>query len=134
MQLSPYYALKRIVEYYMQCGLKKSSDNLIAISGIAKMIQLSTEDEYISGLWKRHLPYHLLWHAVVDNAEGALLPVRPPNYRAPSWSWASIDGNIIFEDERDNEDHIILVEIFDTHISFLTDDTTGQVTAGSLSV
>ncbi len=51
----------------------------------------------VAGHWKEHLPFDLLW------ATGKGTSQTDPNnctrsaaYRAPSWSWASIDGPIHF--------------------------------------
>ncbi|KAI5778610.1 heterokaryon incompatibility protein-domain-containing protein [Geopyxis carbonaria] len=60
-----------IVSKYMQCGLTKSHDKLIALSGIATHFQTLLKDEYLAGLWSSYLPYQLLWY--VDNG---VLPVR----------------------------------------------------------
>jgi hypothetical protein len=47
-------------------------------------------DECLAGLWRRQLPYQLLWKA---SQPGNL--IRSNDYRAPSWSWVSFDGSII---------------------------------------
>jgi hypothetical protein len=45
------------------------------------------QDDYLAGLWKKDLLYGLLW-------DGHLNGTTAPVYRAPSWSWASVDGPI----------------------------------------
>lgn len=79
------------VREYMQTRLTKESDRLIAFSGVVQSFAKSHNlniAEYRAGLWDSHLPYALCWHV------SALRPCRSPEYRAPSWSWASIDGPI----------------------------------------
>jgi hypothetical protein len=51
-------------------------------------------DAYISfaGMWRGHINHDLLWH-VKDGPRSV-----PANYRAPSWSWASLDANIGWTD------------------------------------
>ncbi|KAF2656826.1 HET-domain-containing protein [Lophiostoma macrostomum CBS 122681] len=69
-----------VVTDYTRCKLSRASDKLIALSGIA-------EDIYFAGIWKSHLPSGLLWI-------GRNHVTRPELYRAPTWSWASVDGYI----------------------------------------
>ncbi|KAE9378992.1 hypothetical protein N431DRAFT_525909 [Stipitochalara longipes BDJ] len=67
-------------------------DKLPALSGLAAEFGRPLDDEYLAGLWKSTLPYSLLWYQVSER------PTSPSStYRAPLWSWASIDGRIRFE-------------------------------------
>ncbi|KAK3172637.1 hypothetical protein OEA41_005961 [Lepraria neglecta] len=50
----------------------------------------------IAGSRERALPTELLWESQVCQANGART-YRPKRYRAPSWSWASIEGEISME-------------------------------------
>ncbi|KAK0431566.1 heterokaryon incompatibility protein-domain-containing protein [Armillaria borealis] len=78
-----------IVTLYTQRDLTKPRDRLIAISGIAEHFQYFwPHSRYLAGLWEHQLPGSLLWHIPhIDDSRR-----RPDVYRAPSWSWASIDG------------------------------------------
>jgi hypothetical protein len=49
-----------LLEGYSALAQTKPEDKRIAFSGIAKKMKLTLNDEYLAGLWKRHLPYHLL--------------------------------------------------------------------------
>lgn len=51
------------------------------------------EDQYLAGLWCSYIPAGLLWRRLVAT-KGDILLYHPMRYRAPSWSWASIDGEI----------------------------------------
>lgn len=67
------------------------SDRLPAFAAVAEQFGiLSHGDQYLAGLWRKTLLLDLLW-AVVDTR------ARPQAYRAPSWSWASVDGLISAE-------------------------------------
>jgi hypothetical protein len=79
-----------IVAFYSGCDLTYPKDKLVAISGIAQKIHDDTKDVYLAGLWRNNLEMQLLWSV----QEGASLKPRPLEYRAPSWSWASIDSKI----------------------------------------
>ncbi|KAI0127829.1 heterokaryon incompatibility protein-domain-containing protein [Xylariales sp. AK1849] len=75
------------VSQYSGCALTNEKDKLIAISGISKWLQNKTKDEYLAGLWRKDIEHLLLWFV-----EG--IGKLPETYRAPSWSWASVDGHI----------------------------------------
>jgi hypothetical protein len=64
----------------------------MAIAGLAVGMQPILGD-YLAGMWKIGLPRELLW-VTKPSAPGSPPPRRSPVYRAPSWSWASIDGEI----------------------------------------
>ena len=68
-------------------------DKLPAISGIAKWLanRFLIGDIYLAGLWYSQLPRDLLWyqcHSFPITQDQAL---EPSSYRAPSWTWASLD-------------------------------------------
>ena len=77
-----------VVQQYTACKLTKTSDKLIAISGVARKFSDLYGAQYLFGIWREHLPAALLW-----KADGG--PVRKPfPFRAPTWSWISNDGDI----------------------------------------
>ena len=78
-----------IVQHYTKCNLTMSKDKLVAISGIVKRLQPLFKTDYLAGLWRHGLLEQLLWH--VESYDQSR---RPLEYRAPSWSWASIDAPI----------------------------------------
>ncbi len=81
-----------LVTRYSLGRLTKAEDRLVAISGIAELIQARTGMTYILGLWQEHLIYNLLWYTDAPAYQ------RPSgSYRAPSWSWASLDGMVMYE-------------------------------------
>ncbi|KAH8707291.1 hypothetical protein HC256_010568 [Beauveria bassiana] len=90
-KLWAYQSWIRIVQIYSACALTFPSDKLVAISGIAAMMEAVLCDEYIAGMWRRHLEKELLWSRV--DMQSAI-PAQPQTYRAPSWSWAAVDGEI----------------------------------------
>jgi hypothetical protein len=80
---------QNIVDLYCRRILTRPSDKLPALSNLAAAIAEQTSDTYIAGLWRSHLVEGLIWQAT-GHARGKTS--EPPEYRAPSWSWASIDG------------------------------------------
>ncbi|KAH8779392.1 heterokaryon incompatibility protein-domain-containing protein [Hyaloscypha finlandica] len=84
-----------IVEEYTQRKRTIPNDMLPAISGIAEDYQHNAEIIYLAGLWKHSFPHNLLWFNLKSqeraNNRTISLCKRPSKYRAPTWSWASID-------------------------------------------
>ncbi|RTE78941.1 hypothetical protein BHE90_006537 [Fusarium euwallaceae] len=78
-----------LLQEYTRCRLTNFSDKLIAMAGLASHLQPSIgNDEYVAGLWRSQLPHALCWGNRSKPIEG----FRPSQYRAPSWSWASLEG------------------------------------------
>lgn len=85
-----------IVTLFNKCALTVPSDKLVALSGVANEVKRRLEElrpdarhRYVAGLWEEELPGVLTWH-VLGPASRAI------SYRAPTWSWASIDGLVKF--------------------------------------
>lgn len=99
--LIAYDIWKKIVAIYTGTNITKDTDKLVAISGIATHMKThigSGTDEYLAGLWSGHFAAQLLWQAVhVPPVQGILRKCRPSVYCAPSWSWASVNANILFD-------------------------------------
>jgi hypothetical protein len=84
----------RIVQQYTSRALSRPSDKLPALGAIAEEFQKSTydedgEDKYYAGLWKSHFFVGLTWRRRFTVPFKRALP-----WRAPSWSWASGDGEV----------------------------------------
>jgi hypothetical protein len=76
-----------LLKDYSRCQLTYDSDKLIALSGLAKIVaRTSMPQDYLAGLWRTSLPISLMWFTNSG--------VRLGEYHAPTWSWASIDGQI----------------------------------------
>lgn len=78
----------QILVEYSSRTLSHPEDRLLAISGIANYYSEIVHDEYLAGIWRRDLPAGLMWENI-----GQLFQ-RPVRSRAPSWSWAAIDGRV----------------------------------------
>jgi hypothetical protein len=117
-----------LVSEYTACGLTVASDKLIAVSGIAKHVgALLQDDHYVAGMWRRHLEGELIWFTEKSGLPGRT--TRPAKYRAPSWSWASIDG--LVRAGWSNIDHS-LIKVEEVHLEHVTGDLFGAVTRGWL--
>jgi heterokaryon incompatibility protein (HET) len=80
---------KLVVSDYSSRKLTHPSDKLPALSGVVTYFQRAMEDKYLAGLWQKQLFHELSWKAL----EGK----RTTIWRAPSWSWMSVDGQISWE-------------------------------------
>ncbi|KAI0769840.1 heterokaryon incompatibility protein-domain-containing protein [Fomes fomentarius] len=84
-------AWENILRLYSRRTLTKPRDRLVAFSGIAEYFHgYWSQSTYIAGLWEHQLPGCLLWY----KTGGKDLSPRPAKYRAPTWSWAAVDGEI----------------------------------------
>jgi hypothetical protein len=87
--------LVRTLEVWHQCvdefskrTLTVPSDKLPTMAVLAAVINDGTVGEYLAGKWSKNIGFGLAWARVYS----LLSPT--PAYRAPSWSWASIDGSV----------------------------------------
>jgi hypothetical protein len=131
-----YSVWKFCVNEYSKCALTIESDKLVALSGIARLMHenLGSEDTYLAGLWKSRLTWHLLWeiHTPWRGGEGGR---RSKLYRAPSWSWACLDGEILFPDPSVGtaEINTDMATILDVDVIPLG-DSFGQVVSGTVRI
>lgn len=76
-----------MVEEYMVTNLTRGSDKLPAPSGMASRVAQHLPDQYCAGIWRSELEYGLKWRADQGRC-------RPQKWRAPMWSWASLDAPV----------------------------------------
>ncbi|MCJ1288987.1 hypothetical protein MMC34_000518 [Xylographa carneopallida] len=117
-----------LVGVYTSRKMTYVSDKLPALSGVASRLQKNTQTEYLAGLWKENLKLDLLW-ARKDSA-----PLSRPlkaRHQAPSWSWASIEGqvNYLFVDEV-----VTLILVKHASCSLATSNVFGEVNGGSVTI
>ena len=87
------------VNEYTETDLTRDSDRLVAIAGIAKSVQRILnwpESDYLAGMWRQDLADDLLWRA-------AGVGTKIESYVVPSWSWASVKGEIYFHSSDDRD-------------------------------
>ncbi|KAG0649496.1 hypothetical protein D0Z07_4316 [Hyphodiscus hymeniophilus] len=106
LELARYKTWIRIVENYTKRNITNLSDRLPAIAGIAQKFKTAWSDEYCAGIWKRHFIASLSWRRGASDSWRSGSDKKqyfPPltEYRAPSWSWASIEGPVHFDSRLD---------------------------------
>ncbi|KAF5523266.1 hypothetical protein CGCA056_v005523 [Colletotrichum aenigma] len=123
-----------LVEKYTTCGMTVLSDRMIAIAGLATAYHEDfAGDEYIAGMWRSQLPQSLCWVAGPD--EMVPMKHRTSEYRAPSWSWASVEGGIYFHHTRygpDGNHPTSVCDILDIKLSKVGPSPYGEVAGGFL--
>ncbi|KAF3076717.1 hypothetical protein CFAM422_001566 [Trichoderma lentiforme] len=93
------YLWKTIVQQYTGRELTNAEDKLNAVMGITSELETLWRDINVYGLWKKWFIDLLAWHKPdVGREEGRNLK------RAPSWSWASLDGVVAYEGSITTED------------------------------
>jgi hypothetical protein len=122
-----------IVKQYTMREMSEPSDKLIAISAVAQRLASLTEGRwgrYYAGIWTERLFEQLLWTTSKDE-----LAKRPVRYRAPSWSWAAIDGRLDWPSIVELRRFEILCTLLDVEIQPLrSKQPYGAVTAGRIKV
>lgn len=81
------------VEGYSKTDITKDSDRLVATAGIANAfinLLLPLRPDYLYGIMSEYLAISLLWR-------GTRHATKLDNSVAPSWSWASVKGEIKFD-------------------------------------
>ncbi|KAJ2978812.1 hypothetical protein NQ176_g3612 [Zarea fungicola] len=81
-----------MVEDYSSRAITKGSDRLPALSGLAHATIESSKDVYMAGIWKSSLMEGLSW----CGRQGAGSLGKHDEYIAPSFSWASVVGPVLF--------------------------------------
>jgi hypothetical protein len=109
--------------------LTYSKDKLIALSGLARVIQTNNEDEYVAGMWRKDLETKLIWYAYSP------IPRIPP-YAAPSWSWDSSRSPIRASSlsEAPTGIHRKLATVQDIKIEYASRDPFGEIKSANISI
>lgn len=79
-----------IVHDFTSRRITKEKDRLPALAGLAERFQAQTGYVYLAGLWLERLPQSLVWARY-----GSHTMSKPLTYRAPTWSWAALEGAVI---------------------------------------
>ncbi|KAJ3541688.1 hypothetical protein NM208_g4492 [Fusarium decemcellulare] len=67
-----------------------NEDKLVAFAAVARRCSSWFGGEYCAGIFRNTMPWGLVWR-------GSKALGEPSAYRAPSWSWASVDTRVMFE-------------------------------------
>ncbi|KAJ9608426.1 hypothetical protein H2200_007414 [Cladophialophora chaetospira] len=133
-----YNIWSRTIERYMECDLTFGNDKLVAISGIAQKVAQTTGERYLCGHWDNPLlAQSLLWYVPSRRQANSKPSVRPSakgtsSYRAPSWSWASVDAQMTWNWPADYGES--LIKIIDTVVEETGVRHFGAISAASMKL
>ncbi|KAI1746742.1 heterokaryon incompatibility protein-domain-containing protein [Xylaria castorea] len=114
------------VEKYSRCALSEPGDKLVAIGGLARIFSAVMQTTYIAGLWGKHIISGLLWETATKDCK------RVGHYRAPSWSWASVEGAVKFHSVPDGAVSLAFLE--NSSIVPVSSDLFGELCSGYIEI
>jgi hypothetical protein len=78
-----------ISRHYASRTATMVTDRLIAVAGLARHAAATIKSRYLAGLWEVTISRGLLWRPLKSH--------KHKEYCAPSWSWASQDGGVVWD-------------------------------------
>lgn len=126
---------KQAVRSYTKCDLTNQSDKILAIFGIAKLVGDDLGGEkFEAGMWQHSLHEQLAWRVVDCRTASRAEDLR----HNPTWSWASVKGEIELTDRSPNEKRFYVIRNHGgefigfeaSHIRSLDDPNGPQVSGG----
>lgn len=138
-----YQKWNEVVQMFTERQLGYDEEKLPALSGLANQFSAmfrhisasDQKDEYLAGMWRSNLAQSLLWTVEDDfyrnNRDEDIVYRRPKAWRAPSWSWAAVEGPVIISPLRRFNSCIKVIEA-STISSTL--DPYGKVKSGRLII
>ncbi|KIW70258.1 hypothetical protein, variant 2 [Phialophora macrospora] len=133
-----YETWSKVVETYMECKLSFPEDKLVAISGIAQKVAIATGERYVAGLWDNSmLAPSLLWYVLGRRQADGTSSIRTAiegyrGYRAPSWSWASLEAKVICNWPGACEQ--VLINILKTNVCQAKGSNLGRVLSAQMHI
>jgi hypothetical protein len=124
----------RKISRYSRLSLTKPSDRLPAVSGLANEFGGRRKDIYLAGHWKRSLIVSLLW-----NVSTSVSLKSSDQLRAPSWSWASVNGpidylpNTILK-EKATDSVVPIARVLDQKVEIAGSNPFGEVSGGYIDL
>lgn len=117
-----------VVRYYTNADLTYTRDKLLALAGVARKVHSRNGCQYLAGLWRDdRVEAQLCWSCGEPKK-------RPTEWRAPTWSWASIDGPISYMAVQEGIFDDRYAHVTDATISPLGEDPFGQLLDGVLRI
>ena len=121
---------QQIMEYSKR-RLSFAADKLPAISAVASHISGITGSRYIAGMWKDNLIQDMCWERHMFES---LKWENTDEWRAPTFSWASVQGNVFYNDDSPAGKGTYLTEVLETGTTLGGTPVFGQVTDGFVIV
>jgi Heterokaryon incompatibility protein (HET) len=143
-----FYRWYQVVQEFVARDLTFAEDKLPAFSGMASHFSflLGLDKEavnakggeqtlvgqrrpltYLCGLWREDILHGLVWRSIYP-------PSKPIRYRAPSWSWAAVEGGKIVYDMYSLRSDEFYAEALDVEVTVPGLNPFGRVTCGKLTL
>lgn len=123
---------------YCHLQLTKATDKLPAIAGIAQQVGRTRPNaRYLAGLWSDTLAQDLLWNFNNGGRLGEPYDYKelPTPYRAPSWSWAAVEGHVrVPYPSSGGGRREIMASILECVCNYVDDNPFSKVLSGHLKV
>lgn len=124
-----------VIPEYSKLLLSYESDKLPALSALARIQQIRTGCRYLAGLWQETLLLGLTWREASPMGGPTNAGRAPRSYRAPSWSWTSVDGTACYNYSLFKGRSCALAYVEDAHSSPSSElNITGSVIDGSATL
>ncbi|KUJ17720.1 HET-domain-containing protein [Mollisia scopiformis] len=117
----------QVVGLYSAANLSFGKDKLPALSGVASLGYKETGDQYLAGLWRGQIEEQLCWRRHHSKPI-----IKRPTWRAPSWSWASIDGGVGWYQPQSKVLETQYAHVLDANTTLYGKDPFGQVAGGTI--
>lgn len=121
-----------IVQLYTRAKLTFPNDKMVAISGIAQKAFEESGDQYLAGLWRKDIELQLIWR---QQSPGRRL-LSGSKYRAPSWSWASVDekGFVYYLPRRKELEYVYHAHVIGANVVPAGNEVFGELVGGELQM
>lgn len=129
------YSWREIVHLYSGYKLTFGHDKLIAVSGLARLLNNTLGSQFLAGIWKkdeRDLLMQLLW--TCHETARIHRVCRPLEYRGPTWSWVSIDTRVNLRQVWKDQDKAHHAQIISERVTLSGEDCFGAVSAAVLKL
>lgn len=120
---------------FSRARLLKRDANTYIVTKSKPGQDVTKSSAYFAGTFSPSFPWNLLWrtHYHSNDPQAQL---RPP-YRAPTWSWASVDTAVIYNiqpEPPDRQSHIVFHDAESFCEPRFKEDQTGAVVSGQLTI
>jgi hypothetical protein len=127
-RIEMWQAWQEVVMMFTNRRLTYTSDRLPAIGGVAAAFLRRSQpgEEYCAGLWKNSFVENLAWETCFQN------DLSVGEYQAPSWSWASINDIVDYDqnDYRFEGERHVHTKVIEISVSTKESSPFGSVTGG----
>jgi hypothetical protein len=124
----------RLIEEYTSRDMTFQSDKLPALSGVISALQKLTGDTCLAGIWKSWFPQGLLWRLQDPDWDNYVFfpktPRRAEPWRAPSWSFASVEGVVVYTLLENDPGREMCAELMDCDVTRRGKNPLGELKKG----